>query len=73
MLAPPASVHSCKARPLGALCQPVCQPQNVALRCHTPLQGPRLVDALEFLVGLLHDKPELIPAGFPFERLPAAQ
>ena len=28
--------------------------------------GPRLVDALEFLVGLLNDKPELIPAGFPW-------
>ncbi|KAL4421347.1 hypothetical protein ABPG75_010638 [Micractinium tetrahymenae] len=35
--------------------------------------GPRLVDALEFLVGLLHDKPEVIPAGFPYERVPAAQ
>lgn len=28
--------------------------------------GPRLVDALEFLVGLLNNKPELIPAGFPW-------
>ena len=28
--------------------------------------GPRLVDALEFLVGLLHNKPELIPADFPW-------
>lgn len=28
--------------------------------------GPRLVDALEFLVGLLHDKPELIPEDFPW-------
>jgi len=28
--------------------------------------GPRLVDALEFLVGLLHNKPELIPEGFPW-------
>ena len=35
---------------------------------HTPLcrPGPRLVDALEFLVGLLNNKPELIPAGFPW-------
>ena len=28
--------------------------------------GPRLVDALEFLVGLLHDRPELIPEDFPW-------
>ncbi|KAL4424860.1 hypothetical protein ABPG77_011110 [Micractinium sp. CCAP 211/92] len=35
--------------------------------------GPRLVDALEFLVGLLHDKPDLIPAGFPYERVPPAE
>ena len=28
--------------------------------------GPRLVDALEFLVGLLHNKPELIPKDFPW-------
>ncbi len=28
--------------------------------------GPRLIDALEFLVGLLHDKPELIPEDFPW-------
>jgi len=28
--------------------------------------GPRLVDALEFLVGLLHNKPELIPEDFPW-------
>lgn len=30
--------------------------------------GPRLVDALEFLAGLLHGKPELIPADFPWTR-----
>lgn len=30
--------------------------------------GPRLVEALEFLVGLLHGRPEAIPAGFPYER-----
>ncbi|KAI8620433.1 putative ABC transporter [Chytriomyces sp. MP71] len=30
--------------------------------------GPRLVDALEFLVGYIWDEPELIPAGFPYER-----
>lgn len=29
--------------------------------------GPRLVDALEFAVGLLWGRPELIPAGFPFQ------
>ena len=28
--------------------------------------GPRLVDALEFLVGLLHKSPALIPADFPW-------
>ena len=28
--------------------------------------GPRLVDALEFLVGLLHNSPALIPADFPW-------
>ena len=28
--------------------------------------GPRLVDALEFLVGLLHNKHSLIPADFPW-------
>jgi hypothetical protein len=31
--------------------------------------GPRLVDAFEWLVGWLNDRPELIPAGFPWERL----
>jgi len=29
--------------------------------------GPRLVDALEFLVGLLHAREDLIPQGFPWE------
>ncbi len=28
--------------------------------------GPRLVDAFEWLVGWLHDRPELIPEGFPW-------
>ena len=28
--------------------------------------GPRLVDALEFLVGLLHNRPDLIPQDFPW-------
>ena len=32
--------------------------------------GPRLVDALEFLVGLLHNKPELIPQDFPWQYWP---
>ncbi len=31
--------------------------------------GPRLVEAFEFLVGVLNDRPELIPDGFPFERV----
>jgi iron complex transport system substrate-binding protein len=30
--------------------------------------GPRLVDAYEWLVGWLHDRPELVPASFPWER-----
>ena len=29
--------------------------------------GPRLVDALEFLVGLLHDQPDVIPKDFPWQ------
>jgi ABC-type Fe3+-hydroxamate transport system substrate-binding protein len=31
--------------------------------------GPRLVEGLEFLVGVLTDRPEVIPAGFPFVRV----
>ncbi len=30
--------------------------------------GPRLVDGLEFLVGFLNERPEVIPAGFPWRR-----
>jgi len=29
--------------------------------------GRRLVDAFEWLVGWLNDRPELIPEGFPVE------
>jgi iron complex transport system substrate-binding protein len=29
--------------------------------------GPRLVDAYEWLVGWMNDRPEVIPAGFPWE------
>lgn len=29
--------------------------------------GPRLVDAFEWLVGWLHDRPDVIPPGFPWE------
>lgn len=32
--------------------------------------GPRLVDALEFLVGYLNDRPELIPRDFPWAPWP---
>lgn len=32
--------------------------------------GPRLVDAYEWLVGWLNDRPELIPADFPWKTLP---
>lgn len=31
--------------------------------------GPRLVDAFEFLVGFLNDRPGVIPVGFPWEQL----
>lgn len=31
--------------------------------------GPRLIDAFEFLVGILNDLPELIPSDFPFARI----
>lgn len=31
--------------------------------------GPRLVDAFEFLVGLVNDRPKLIPEGVPWERV----
>jgi len=31
--------------------------------------GPRLVEALEWLVGLLNDSPDIIPSGFPYEYL----
>ena len=34
--------------------------------------GPRLVDALEFLVGLLHNKPVLIPQDFPWQYWPSS-
>lgn len=33
--------------------------------------GPRLIDAFEWLVGWIHDRAELIPPGFPWERLDA--
>ncbi|KAF5835689.1 hypothetical protein DUNSADRAFT_7017 [Dunaliella salina] len=36
---------------------------------HFNRPGPRLVDALEFLVGLFNDMPECIPEGFPWKRL----
>jgi len=32
--------------------------------------GPRLVDAFEWLVGTLHDRPALVPSGFPWEPYP---
>jgi iron complex transport system substrate-binding protein len=31
--------------------------------------GPRVIDALEFMVGFVNDRPELIPEGFPWSRL----
>ncbi len=35
--------------------------------------GPRLVDAFEWLVGWLNERPELIPAGFPLRRWESAR
>lgn len=35
--------------------------------------GPRLFDALEFLVGLLNGREDLIPPGFPWRRWPDGQ
>ncbi len=35
--------------------------------------GPRLVDAYEWLVGWLNDRPELIPAGFPWRSAAAGR
>ena len=31
--------------------------------------GPRLVDCLEWLVGVVHGRPELAPAAFPAQLL----
>ncbi|KAF9305450.1 hypothetical protein BGZ74_010214 [Mortierella antarctica] len=31
--------------------------------------GPRLIECTEFLVSLLHDRPDFEPAGFPWERI----
>ncbi|KAG0341892.1 hypothetical protein BG000_007709 [Podila horticola] len=31
--------------------------------------GPRLIECAEFLVSLLHDRPDFEPAGFPWERI----
>lgn len=31
--------------------------------------GPRIADAFEFLVGFINERPELIPAGFPWVRM----
>ena len=35
---------------------------------HFNRPGPRLVDAFEFLVGIMYDLPSLIPPRFPYER-----
>ncbi|MBX9738117.1 MAG: ABC transporter substrate-binding protein [Phycisphaerales bacterium] len=39
---------------------------------HFNRPGPRLVEAFKFLVGYLNDRPELIPAGFPWVTLDQA-
>ncbi len=36
---------------------------------HFNRPGPRLLDAAEFLLGVLHERWELIPKGFEFELL----
>jgi hypothetical protein len=36
-------------------------------RAHSALD-PRLLDAFEWLVGFLSDRPELTPPGFPWEK-----
>ena len=36
---------------------------------HFNRPGPRLVDALEWLTGLLNDKPDMIPEDFPWKWL----
>jgi iron complex transport system substrate-binding protein len=35
--------------------------------------GPRLVDAFEWLVGWLQDRPDLVPAGFPWRPWPSGK
>ena len=64
--------------PTGACCRDHPARLAVPLRfdSHAPpspppplLQCPLLVDCLEFLVGQLHGRPNLVPADFPFERL----
>lgn len=35
--------------------------------------GPRLIDALEWLVGWLNDRPEIVPRGFPWTSQPRAE
>ena len=34
--------------------------------------GPRIVDAFAFLVGMLSERPEVVPGDFPYVRLPRA-
>ncbi len=55
---------------------PAVQNGNVALVDGNQMfnrPGPRLVDAFEFLVGYLNDRPEVIPVGFPYERFDRKQ
>lgn len=35
--------------------------------------GPRLVEGLEWLVGLLHNEPDFMPKGFPWVMLEELQ
>lgn len=50
---------------------PAVQRGNVALVDGNQMfnrPGPRLVDAFEFLVGFLNERPDVIPVSFPWER-----
>lgn len=51
---------------------PAVKNGNVALvdgNQHFNRPGPRLAEAFEFLVGFVQERPQLIPPGFPLERL----
>lgn len=64
-----AEAHKLLSQPWFSALQAV-QRDNVAIVDGNQMfnrPGPRLVDAFEWLVGWLNDRPELIPAGFPWQ------